>query len=262
MAYEGELRFARQVCARAARIQMSAARRLHRVTIKSDRSPVTEVDTRSQRLIVDAIDGAFPADGILAEEGGCREGTSGRRWVIDPLDGTRPYIRGIPTFSVLLALEERGAPVVGVIHMPELGVECWGRRGGGAFVNGARARVSTTGSLGSAMGSALGFVERRDRASTRLLALMRRWDYAYGFMDAYTYVAVIAGKLDACVNLLDKPWDCAAAACIVTEAGGRYSDIRGARTVHTGSFVISNGRLHGALLRQMGARPNKRSART
>jgi fructose-1,6-bisphosphatase/inositol monophosphatase family enzyme len=77
-----------------------------------------------------------------------------------------------------------------------------------------------------------------------MLSMMRACDYPYGFMDAYSYVLVACGKLDLCVNLLDQPWDCAAAACIVTEAGGKYTDIAGATSVHNGSILLSNGRLH------------------
>jgi fructose-1,6-bisphosphatase/inositol monophosphatase family enzyme len=84
---------------------------------------------------------------------------------------------------------------------------------------------------------------------------MRTWDYAYGYMDAYSYMCVADGRLDGCVNLLDRAWDCAAAACIVTEAGGRFSDIAGNRTVHGGTFVVSNGRVHESLLNFFRDRP-------
>jgi len=247
--YSEELDCARRLCTSAGELQQAARVGMPRVSRKADNSPVTAVDRDCEDLIVSGLRRAYPSDGILGEETGEHGGESGRRWIVDPLDGTRPYIRGIPTYSVLLALEDGGRPVVGVIHMPALGLSCWASAGGGAFLDGEPIHVSGTGALKDTMGSAIGFVERADEGvSERLLALMRRWDYVYGFMDAYSYIAVASGKLDACVNLLDKPWDCAAAACIVTEAGGRYSDIDGEQSVHNGTIVFTNGLLHQAVL--------------
>ncbi len=252
-----ELRVARELCAQAARIQLDSHPSPGSVVAKSDGSPVTDVDRRCEALIVNGIGRAFPDDGILGEETGEHTGRSGRQWVVDPLDGTRPYIRGIPTYSVLLALEDRGEPVVGVAFLPGLGLECWASRGAGAFLNGERIHVSATTELGDAIGSALGFVERADEPiAAALLAMMRRWGYVYGFMDAYSYVAVASGKLDLCVNLLDKPWDCAAGACIVSEAGGRFSDIDGKVTTRNGTIVLSNGLLHETIVKHLAARNN------
>ncbi|MBD3242672.1 MAG: histidinol-phosphatase [Chitinivibrionales bacterium] len=245
-----ELRVARELCARAARVQLESRPSPETIAAKPDGSPVTDVDRRCEEIIVEGIERVFPDDGILGEETGEHAGQSGRQWVVDPLDGTRPYIRGIPTYSVLLALEDHGEPVVGVVHLPALGIECWASRGSGAFLNGERTRVSATTELGDAIGSALGFIERADEPiAGRLLAMMRRWGYVYGFMDAYSYVAVASGKLDLCVNLLDKSWDCAAGACIVSEAGGRFSDIEGRASTHNGTIVLSNGLLHETVLR-------------
>jgi histidinol-phosphatase len=245
MKFEQELSFARQVCAEAGLIQGTTGGRGLRPDIKSDHSPVTDIDRRCEELIVERIAKRFPSDGILGEEGVNAPGTSGRRWIVDPLDGTRPYVRGIPTYSVLVALEAEGAPVVGVMQLPAMGLTCWAAKGRGAFLNDEAIRVSSTARAAQAMGSGLGFVERAGEASGKaLLAFMGQWDYGYGFMDAYTYVCVASGRLDLCVNLLDKPWDCAAAACIVAEAGGRWSDVNGAPSVHNGSIVLSNGVLH------------------
>ncbi|MDD5675460.1 MAG: hypothetical protein PHC61_14920, partial [Chitinivibrionales bacterium] len=120
----------------------------------------------------------------------------------------------------------------------------------GAFLNGKPIRVSKTARLSAGMISCIGLVEKGRLAPGRALrALMEKADYCYGFMDAYSYVCCAAGKLDACVNLLDKPWDCAAGACIVREAGGAFSDINGKADVFNGSIILSNGRLHGELLR-------------
>jgi histidinol-phosphatase len=124
--------------------------------------------------------------------------------------------------------------------------------GGGAFLNDEPIHVSDTRELNQAMGSALGQVERQNEpVGKELLAAMAEWDYAYGFMDNYSYGCVAAGRIDLCVNLLDRPYDCSAAACIVSEAGGTYSDIGGNRSVHNGSVILSNGHLHDAILSRL-----------
>lgn len=253
MKYEPELKTALASAVKAGATQLEFQNNLKSIVLKDDRSPVTEVDRQCEKMIRDELLEAYPQDGFLGEETGDHTGTSSRRWIIDPLDGTRPFIRGIPTFSVLIALEEDGIPVLGVIHLPALSLTCWASRNRGAFLNGKRIHVSTVDNLEKTMGSALGFVEKSDtREGKQLFSLMGKCDYNYGFMDAFSYVCVAAGKLDFCVNLLDKAWDCAAAACIVTEAGGMFSDIKGVQSVHNGSFVLSNGILHNRILEFFG----------
>jgi histidinol-phosphatase len=238
-----------EIALAAGLIQLDSLDRLVGIEYKGDRSPVSEIDRRCEETIIAALRRKFPDDGFLGEETGAEEGRSGRRWIIDPLDGTRPYLRGVPTFSVLIALEAQGQPVAGVIHLPALGRTYSAARGGGAFLDGAAIRVSGIDRPAIAMGSALGYRELHDTPRGRkLFELIRRWDYAYGFMDAFTYGLVASGRLDCSVNLLDKPWDCAAAAIIVAEAGGTYSDVTGVKTIHGEGFVMSNGRFHDELI--------------
>ncbi|MBN1127723.1 MAG: hypothetical protein JXA71_01975 [Chitinispirillaceae bacterium] len=246
MHYAKELSIALETAEKSGLFLRQAQSTLPAVETKADRSPVTEIDRTSESIIRDSLLSTFKNDGFLGEETGELTGTSGRRWIVDPLDGTRPYLRAIPTWSVLIALEEEGKPVTGVIFLPELNITCWATSGGGAFLNNKAIHVSSQRSLGMALGSALGFVEKADDpAGKQLLGLMRSWDYSYGFMDAYSYVCVASGGLDITVNLLDKPWDCASAACIVREAGGVFSDINGRETVHGGSIILSNSILNG-----------------
>jgi myo-inositol-1(or 4)-monophosphatase len=249
MAYDNELATALSAATAAGEIHMKFRNRISGVDFKLDSSPVTEVDRTCEALIREMLHKRFPADGFLGEETGSERGDSGRTWIVDPLDGTRPYIRGIPTHSVLIALEAEEEPVVGCIHLPALGETYHAQKGGGAYRNGDPIHVSQTKDLERAMGSALGFVEKASsREGELLLSLMKTWDYAYGFMDAYSYGGVACGRLDVCVNLLDKPWDCAAAACIVSEAGGRFSDVHGNRTVYNGTVILSNGFVHDAVV--------------
>jgi len=246
-----ELTAAIKAAKKAGKIQLDGLKKLASINIekKSDRSPVTAVDKACESRIREMLLSEFPNDGFLGEETGENAGTTARRWIVDPLDGTRPFIRGIPTHSVLIALEEDGIPVAGVIHLPAMGLTCYASLGGGAYIDGEPIRVSSTNSLSDAMGSVLGITEHAGTPlGDSLIALTRAWDYTYGFMDAYSYVLLAGGRLDACVNLLDKPWDCAAAACIITEAGGKFSSVSGEKTVHGGSIVLTNGILHEEVL--------------
>jgi len=246
-----ELTVAIKAAQEAGEIQLDGLKISASVNIekKSDRSPVTAVDKACEARIREILLTEFPGDGFLGEETGESAGTTARRWIVDPLDGTRPFIRGIPTHGALIALEEEGVPTVGVIRLPALGITCYAASGEGAFIDGERIHVSSTAEISDAMGSVLGITEYAGAPlGDSLIALTRAWDYTYGFMDAYSYVLLASGRLDICVNLLDKPWDCAAAACIVTEAGGRFSSITGDKTVHGGSIVLTNGLLHGAAL--------------
>jgi len=256
MGFDRELNVARQAAEAAGRLQVEFLDELKQVEFKEDRSPVTEVDRRCEEVIRSILQEAFPDDGFLGEESGRAPGRSNRTWIVDPIDGTRPYIRGIPTYSALIGLEEDGKPVVGVMRLEGMHETYWAALGQGAFCNGRRIHVSETGDLAKATGSGLGFLERRDTTEGRkLLSLMERWDYAYGFMDAYSYACVASGRLDLCVNLMDKPWDSAGPACIVTEAGGRFTDLAGNSSVHGGSTVLTNGRLHAAVLDHFGSMP-------
>jgi histidinol phosphatase-like enzyme (inositol monophosphatase family) len=245
MDYSRELSEALKAAEKAGRYIRKSEQQLPAIEAKADRSPVTEIDRTSESIIRDHLLAFFKTDGFLGEESGEQAGASGRRWIVDPLDGTRPYLRNIPTYSVLISLEDNNVPVVGVIHLPALDCTCWASKGGGAYLNNIPIHVSNCRTLKTAFASALGFVEKADTGSGQsLFRLMQSWDYTYGFMDAYTYICVARGSIDIVVNLLDKPWDCASAACIVTEAGGRFSDIRGIPSVHNGSIILSNGALH------------------
>lgn len=248
MLFEAELEAAKRL-ARAAGVVQLARHGIGEVDLKADNSPVTKVDRQCEELIRGELEAEFPDDGFLGEESGEAAGRSGRTWIVDPLDGTRPYIRGIVTYAALIALEDAAGMVLGVIHLPALDLTCWATRGGGAFCNGQPAQVSSTRSVADSIGSGLGFIQRFDEPEGgRLFELLRRAGYSYGFMDAYSYVCVATGRLDFCVNLLDSPWDCAAAAAIISEAGGRWSDVAGVESVHRGSFVASNGVLHRTVL--------------
>jgi fructose-1,6-bisphosphatase/inositol monophosphatase family enzyme len=252
MRYRQELLCALDAAKKAGTLQREKQHSVIAVSYKNDSSPVTEVDKQCEALIIETIQTMVPADAFLGEESGEIAGSSGRTWIIDPLDGTRPYLRGIPTYSVLIGLEAEQTPVLGAVYLPALDEMYWATRGNGAFCNDRPIHVSTTKDMRSVLGSCLGFFETADTAvGKKVISCMKQWDYAYGFMDAYSYMSVASGKLDICFGLIDKPWDRAAPACIVAEAGGRYSDFMGNATIANTCFVMSNGIVHDEILRAL-----------
>ncbi len=236
----------------AGKIQVQAIQRQKQLRIqrKNDDSPVTEVDVQCEELIRNTLLKHFPTDGFLGEESGRSVGTSGRCWMVDPLDGTRPFIRSIPTFSVLIALMEGDRPILGVIHLPLKNETYWASLNQGARLNQESIHVSKIAKLDTCMGTGFGFLDEEgtNNRSKRLLKVMQAWNYNYGFMDAYSYGCLAAGRLDCSINLLDKVWDCAAAACIIKEAGGRWSDLEGGQDLTRGGVIFSNGLVHDQLL--------------
>jgi histidinol-phosphatase len=250
MPYNQELRIAKQAAEKAGEIQLSHRHKLLHIENKSDSSPVTQVDKLCEETIRDLLREAFSRrrvfrgrDGLRCRAPAAENGSSTRSTERDPI------FDGIPTYSALIALEDGSDLVVGCMNLPAMNETYWASKGDGAFLNGAAIHVSKASRLAEIMGSGFGYIEKNGTpCAAQLLSAMKSWGYSYGFMDAYTYGCIAAGKIDASVNLLDKPWDCAAAAAIIEEAGGRFSDISGAHTIYSGSCVLSNGVVHDIVL--------------
>jgi len=228
-------------------------RDLH-VETKPDRSPVTEADLAVERAIREGLAAERPADGILGEEYGV-EGDSARQWIVDPIDGTANYLRGVPVWGTLIALAVDGAPRVGVVSSPALGRRWWAVSGGGAWTTDAPGaeprsiRVSCVAELDDASVS-FQSIAQWDQAGylDRLIALTRRiWrDRAYG--DMWSYMLLAEGLLDAVGEFGVKSYDLAALIPIVEEAGGTFTSVDGTPGPGNGSSLASNGLLHPALL--------------
>ncbi len=218
------------------------------VAVKEDSSPVTQADREAEAVIVDTLSAAFPDIGFLGEELG-RHGAQERRWIVDPIDGTRNFVRHIPIWATLIALEEAGEVTVGVIHNPVTGELYAARRGGGAWLNGERIQVSAVADLGSA---------HLVHAGLRLLRASGWWDgfvrlvdateRQRGFGDYLGYGLVAEGKAEIYAEADLKPWDLAAPKIVVEEAGGRFTDFQGRPTIYGGTALATNGRLHEAAL--------------
>ena len=214
---------------------------------KQDGSPLTQADRDSERAIRETIERAFPSHGILGEEEGETTGSAPYRWIVDPLDGTRTFVRGVPLYGTLVGLEVRGEPSVGVVYLPALDELVAAARGLGCTWNGKPCRVSATERLEDALVAVTDerTARRRSAAYLRLAeatALQRTW------ADCYAYVLVATGRAEVALDPIMNVWDCAALLPIVEEAGGRFTDWRGRRTIHGGEAVATNGMLHDRVL--------------
>lgn len=217
---------------------------------KEDRSPVTAADREAEALLRTRLLGSFPADGFLGEEHGDHPGTSGFRWIIDPIDGTRNFVRGIPLWGTLVGLLYRDEPIAGVVDAPALGQTWRALRGDGAWRGARRLRVSDVADLGQAtvFYTSLSWFERVGRRDT-VLALLGRTQTQRGYGDFYGHVLVAQGSGELMVEHGVHVWDVAAILPIVEEAGGRFTDWDGNRTILRPDVLISNGRLHDEALR-------------
>jgi histidinol-phosphatase len=212
---------------------------------KQDRSPVTVADREAEALLRRKLLGRFPQDGFLGEEHGEQAGSSGFRWIIDPIDGTRSFVRGIPIWGTLVGLEYRDEQIAGVCEVPALGMTYRALRGDGAYRGNRRIRVSDIATLEDAMlfYSSLSWFVRAGRRD-EFLELSLRTQRQRGFGDFYGFVLVAQGSGELMVEHGVHSWDVAALKPIVEEAGGRLTDWDGTPTIHRTDVIASNGRLH------------------
>jgi histidinol-phosphatase len=224
---------------------------------KADGSEVTAADHAAEAHIRAAIEDAFPADGILGEEGEDRPSRSGRRWVIDPIDGTRSFAAGVPLYSSLLALEVDGRSVLGCVHLPVTGDMLVAAQGAGAWINGRPARVSECAELKEARLVTSGLEYWRDRGSPEHRAAFRRLveetRYTRTWGDGYGYFMVATGRAELlCDPICGAVWDVAAMRVIIPEAGGVMTQLDGSPVGEWTSLVAGNPTLHAAVVRLAG----------
>jgi histidinol phosphatase-like enzyme (inositol monophosphatase family) len=252
---QGRLELAWKVACQAAEVTRGFFRSdRFQIERKNDRTPVTTADRQAELTARKMISGAFPADGILGEEYGEQPGQSEYRWIIDPIDGTKSFICGVPLYSTLLGLMRRDEPVAGIIAIPVLQEAAFGVHGGGCwYVEGnspwKQARVSSVSQLreGLFVSSQVDSFERRGahQAYQRLQAtasITRTWG------DGYGYLLVATGRAEAMVDPIVSPWDVAAIEPVVVEAGGRCTSWSGPFNLHAGELVGTNGQVHQEVL--------------
>lgn len=219
---------------------------------KEDGSPVTRADKEVERLIRQEIAAKFPGDLILGEEEGGSDGAggadgpcaSGRKWIVDPIDGTFNFARGIPIWSTLIALEESGEIVLGLVNAPAMNERFYAVKGQGAFKNGRRIFVSAVEKIEKSLFN-FGGPNRIVKkglwpALTRVVELSER---QRGFGDYLGFSLVFEGKAEAMLEVDVKPWDLAPMKIIVEEAGGAFTDLSGGSSVYEGSCLITNRHL-------------------
>lgn len=217
------------------------------VDLKADSSPITIADRNAERIIRESIENVFPDEGILGEEEG-ETGGQDDRWVVDPIDGTKSFISGVPLYATLLAFEKAGEVEIGVCYFPALNELVYAEKGKGAFWNGRPCRVSDRETLDGAViasGSttSMGKYGRLDgflRVEKRALA-SRTWG------DAYGHTLVATGRVDAMIDPIVAHWDIAAMSIIVREAGGTFTDFQGNSHL-TLEAISSNGKVHSQLI--------------
>ena len=243
-------------CDEADTLAVAGFRRDLEVTRKPDRTFVTATDTAIERAIRTRIADAHPDHGLIGEEYGTEAGQASVRWYIDPIDGTHNFIRGIPLFGTLLAVERDGELQAAVISAPALRERWWAWRGGGAWASGAvgasgirRIRTSGVTAIGDAQ---VLYGSGRDVASSGRApgfhALLDAVWRERGFGDFWGYALVAEGAAEAMLEVDLRPWDAAAPTLLIEEAGGRVTDFEGRRTVDSGTFLATNGPLHDEIL--------------
>ncbi len=250
MNYLRELEVARAAAVRAS--EQALRHQTNGVTAetKIDLSPVTAADREGEQLISRALTEAFPEDGLLGEEGGRKDAAAGRRWIVDPIDGTRDFLRGLPTWSVLIGLEDGPDVVAGVAHFPAQNVTYWAARGAGAFRNGARIQASSITDPCQALLCVNGFNSvLKYPFAPRLLDWMRQFWSVRSFGGCQDAMLVASGQADAWLEPEGKPWDFAALKIIAEEAGAAFFNFDGAKSIYGGNCVICAPALEAELRR-------------
>jgi histidinol-phosphatase len=235
-----DLQLALALADEADAITMRHFRASFTIRTKADTTPVTEVDEAVERMISERLTAARPDDAIVGEEYGA-SGSSARRWIIDPIDATKNFIRGIPVFATIIALENE----VGVVSAPALGRRWWAARGEGAFCNGTEIRVSAIAQLEEShlvYDDVPGF--EKYNLDENFLTLARRCWRTRGFGDFWAHMLVAEGAVEIAIEPEVALWDVAAVQVIVEEAGGTFTSLAGEARADGGNAVSTNGRVH------------------
>jgi fructose-1,6-bisphosphatase/inositol monophosphatase family enzyme len=239
MPFARELEVARAAARRAGELALGYQRNGVTAESKADESPVTIADREAEKLIASILKEAFPEDGLLGEEGATGDAPSGRRWIIDPIDGTRDFSRGSPLWSVLIGLEAGDDVLVGVANLAGWGQEYYATRGGGAWCDGNRIHVSDKAAANESVLYFNGLREAYTREfAPRLVPFMGKFWAVRSMSGAPDAMLVAAGCGEVWVEPSAKPWDLAPIKLIIEEAGGRYFNFDGGNSIHAGNCVV------------------------
>lgn len=245
-------KFAEYITLEASRIILDAARNDLQVETKSDHTPVTLADRRAEENLRRLIEKEFPEHGIVGEEFGETRPGAEFRWILDPIDGTRALVAGVPQYTVLVALEHQHDSLVGVIHNPGLDRTMIASRGNGTRLNGQPTRVSRTRDIADATvlcSSYSGLMKAHPEQCTRLLSTCR---FAPGWGDGFGYMLVAQGCADIMLDWGWNVWDAAPLKVCIEEAGGCFTDWNGTPTIYGNSGLAANPALHRQALEILG----------
>lgn len=244
------LQFAVELGRGAGEITLEYFRKNPETSTKSDGSYVTIADRHAESFLREEIAKRFPDDGVIGEEESESVGRSGRRWIVDPIDGTFAFVHGVPFYGVLIALEIEGESSVGVVNIPALGEIVYAAKGLGCFLNGEPTRVSNTAELKDALLLSTDFTSCARYGFGREAELLQeRVKASRTWGDCYGYVLVASGRADVMLDPVMNLWDCAPLLPIMEEAGGTFTDWRGARTISGGNSIATNGKLFDEVMR-------------
>jgi len=238
--YEREIEVARTAALRAGQLALRYQNQGVEPETKPDLSPVTIADRESERLIAGVLAEAFPGDGLLGEEGGSKPSASGRRWIVDPIDGTREFLRGLPDWAVLIALESGSGVDAGVCHFPAGNVTYYAARGAGAWRNDTRIHISTITEPARAV---LCVSELNDMAgyafAPRLVEWTRQFGLVYRHSSCRDAMYVASGKVEVSIQARGKAWDFAAPRIVAEEAGAVFFNFDGGASIYGGNCVVA-----------------------
>ncbi|MBI1860694.1 MAG: hypothetical protein HYR96_07245 [Deltaproteobacteria bacterium] len=236
--YQPILDAAVDIAQRASDIALSHFRKTLLIEMKGDHTPVTVADRKTEEAIRRDLKRTFPSHGIFGEEFGAEFPNAEYVWTVDPIDGTRSFIRGIPAFGTLLGLLHNGEPVVGVMVLPALKETYYAALGTGTLCNGTPVRVSPVSELNKALVSCGDVSCFESTGHMRLLlSLMRKAELVRGYTDCFGHALLLRGSVDAMIDPLVALWDVAPIACLVKEAGGEYFSLDGKGLMEATTFV-------------------------
>ncbi len=215
------------------------------VDLKEDQSPVTIADRNAEEILRKKISKYFPDHGIIGEEFGSVKPDAEWVWTIDPVDGTRSFVQGLPLFASLISLLHKGEPVIGIIELPALGETAWAVKGKGAFSNGSPLKVSPKSRMkGAFVAVADHYCFRSEKCTSLYNSLNKEAAIVRTYPDAFGHLMAIRGVVDVMVDPLAKIWDYAPCKILVQEAGGRFANFSGNRaSIEEGTAIVGNTKL-------------------
>ncbi|MFW9919328.1 MAG: inositol monophosphatase family protein [Candidatus Thorarchaeota archaeon] len=243
------LDFAKTIAENAGKVTLEHYGIISEFERKSDNSPVTVADRESEVFIRSEILSEYPTHSIMGEEFENKDTDSDFRWIIDPIDGTSSFVRAVPLYTVLLALQYRGSPVLGVIHAPRTSETVYAALEVGCFFNGKRAHVSSTEKLENAWVQVTDYADLKKRRPEFTERLLNRAISCRTWGDAYGYLLVATGRADVMIDPIMAPWDIAPLFPIISEAGGIFTDLDGNPNVMGNSALACNQMLHDEIMR-------------